>query len=484
MTLTPYCWYFDQAPKIDEALKGSNLEPYKKLLEAYKLRQAQQQAAMNALIDPELRGEFLSRYPLMPLDRIESTVQSETGLSGNPLFEEVYRRLVSSKDDSIYLSLTAEDFRLPANVSSGWERYPQSNGNVCFAAGTLVHTKKGLKPIESIKVGDWVLSRPEKGQGELAYKRVTRTFKSENKAVWVVILLPQSELERSERDDNFSDSKKVSQLLVTPNHRFGVKDLGWVRADYLKGNYPEDHAIQGAYRLSLVNEESAALWGADPLYETLEPNVAWRPPMFYSDEGTSVDLSRGGASAEFDYTLSRDFENDGVEWWEPGHEFRCTVYNLEVEDFHTYFVGTLGAWVHNDCFTEGGIARVYGQGEAKDIGEAGARGVILVKETVANPLAAEFQSTGEGALLHRDGQKVFYVWGYLYEGGVVRGGDTRALMPDNRTWSMTTIDQKYWYGFANLVSNCISYVNYLRVAPCGYRACARGKASPADCTRQ
>lgn len=28
-------------------------------------------------------------------------------------------------------------------------------------AGTLVHTKEGLKPIEQLKVGDWVLSRPE-----------------------------------------------------------------------------------------------------------------------------------------------------------------------------------------------------------------------------------------------------------------------------------------------------------------------------------
>lgn len=36
----------------------------------------------------------------------------------------------------------------------------------CFIAGTLVHTKDGLKPIEQIKVGDWVLSRPENPEGE------------------------------------------------------------------------------------------------------------------------------------------------------------------------------------------------------------------------------------------------------------------------------------------------------------------------------
>ena len=28
---------------------------------------------------------------------------------------------------------------------------------------------------------------------------------------------------------------------------------------------------------------------------------------------------------------------------------RKTVYNFEVEDFHTYFVGEAGVWVHNSC---------------------------------------------------------------------------------------------------------------------------------------
>jgi hypothetical protein len=29
-------------------------------------------------------------------------------------------------------------------------------------------------------------------------------------------------------------------------------------------------------------------------------------------------------------------------------EYRTAVYNIEVEDYHTYYVGeTLGAWAHN-----------------------------------------------------------------------------------------------------------------------------------------
>ena len=31
----------------------------------------------------------------------------------------------------------------------------------------------------------------------------------------------------------------------------------------------------------------------------------------------------------------------------PEHIFKATVYNIEVEDFHTCYVGEVGVWVHN-----------------------------------------------------------------------------------------------------------------------------------------
>ena len=52
----------------------------------------------------------------------------------------------------------------------------------CFAAGTLVHTRDGLKPIEQIQVGDYVLSKPE-NDGELACKRVLQTFHHPKKSL-------------------------------------------------------------------------------------------------------------------------------------------------------------------------------------------------------------------------------------------------------------------------------------------------------------
>ncbi len=60
-------------------------------------------------------------------------------------------------------------------ISKWMEFRPVSGVNGCFIAGTLVHTKTGLVPIEEIKVGDWVLSPPEM-KGDLAYKRVANTF--------------------------------------------------------------------------------------------------------------------------------------------------------------------------------------------------------------------------------------------------------------------------------------------------------------------
>ncbi len=38
------------------------------------------------------------------------------------------------------------------------------------------------------------------------------------------------------------------------------------------------------------------------------------------------------------------------------YEDRHTVYNMEVADYHTYYVGEDGVWVHNihECITSGG----------------------------------------------------------------------------------------------------------------------------------
>lgn len=53
----------------------------------------------------------------------------------------------------------------------------------CFMKGTLVETEEGWTPIDELKVGDFVMSRPENGIGEAVPKRVVNTFRYEDKEV-------------------------------------------------------------------------------------------------------------------------------------------------------------------------------------------------------------------------------------------------------------------------------------------------------------
>ena len=53
----------------------------------------------------------------------------------------------------------------------------------CFMKGTLVKRPEGWTPIDELKVGDLVMSRPENGIGEAVPKRVVNTFRHEDKEV-------------------------------------------------------------------------------------------------------------------------------------------------------------------------------------------------------------------------------------------------------------------------------------------------------------
>ena len=53
-----------------------------------------------------------------------------------------------------------------------------------------------------------------------------------------------------------------------------------------------------------------------------------------------------------------------------------TVYNLEVDEFHTYFVGESGAWVHNDCPEDVANGTAGGERAGKPFTPAGKRKVI------------------------------------------------------------------------------------------------------------
>ena len=84
----------------------------------------------------------------------------------------------------------------------------------CFMAGTLVTTKEGLKPIEEVKIGEYVLSRNEES-GETSYKKVTDTLIRSTYNICTI------ELENG-------------KIKSTTGHLFMVKDKWWKAAAELK----------------------------------------------------------------------------------------------------------------------------------------------------------------------------------------------------------------------------------------------------------
>lgn len=251
----------------------------------------------------------------------------------------------------------------------------------CFAAGTLVHTQEGLRPIEQIKVGDYVLSKPEIGFGEVSYKRVINTFEYEDKEVWYIeAWMPDSQRLNTDEDR----PNHIAMLVVTGNHPFWV-----VNADAF---YPRENvdlsdatdAYPSAWLRADELEEGIVLQAHDNRYAQIKevkklirmgtPGYGWYRDEWeqdYMEYGWVVNVNGQrparcsgvlpgepelvpldvNAKSRFSFKQAI-FLNDGVDWEEGNDDIYLTtkVYNLEVEDNHTYFVDHMGVWVHNaDC---------------------------------------------------------------------------------------------------------------------------------------
>lgn len=194
-----------------------------------------------------------------------------------------------------------------------------------FAAGTLIHTQQGLCPIGQVRVGDWVLSQPEAKDGSTpAYKQVVNTFAFEDKEVFLV---------RCYR----SEGGGTDQFIVTGNHPFWVKGIGWTRADQL--------GVGCAIELEDGNE--ALTLCATQVYRTVQPGIGWVRGAwgFVANDGSGdqVDMRDGAITIGIQEAANWEFLDDDGSY----APFHARVFNLEIDDFHTYYVGAEGIWVHS-----------------------------------------------------------------------------------------------------------------------------------------
>ncbi|MEO3713731.1 polymorphic toxin-type HINT domain-containing protein [Roseateles flavus] len=215
---------------------------------------------------------------------------------------------------------------VPKVLSSG-----ESHG-ASFVAGTWVHARDGLKPIESIQVGDEVLSRPDSGVGEPCYKRVLRTFRRDGEEVWLLDVVT-------------ADGDEQVSLVCTANHAFWVKGVGWTAlADLEPGDDLERVDSRGRPAPCFVLRVLRIL-------ATDHEHMGWAGDSFSRDfDGPTIDLRHGRVAVS---ALQDDARNAAAE--AGGVPLRHAVFNIEVEDFPTYFVGEAGVWVH--CCADRAVSR-------------------------------------------------------------------------------------------------------------------------------
>ena len=219
-----------------------------------------------------------------------------------------------------------------------------------FIAGTLGHTNDGLKPIELLRIGDCVLSKPEFSESSAvpSYKRVTNTFRFERK--WVATL---AWFQRSDEDPPNSRARRYDEVFVAPDQLVWVDRYGWLPVKRLheptKMHWHllafEDYecslfrlADGSACRIGNVmdcfctNQEGVvyADYGDRPLEEGFLWDVKVSPPQKLPNSFVGFDMD---------------------EWLvQPADEpycFTTTVFNIEVEEFRTYYIGESGLWVHD-----------------------------------------------------------------------------------------------------------------------------------------
>lgn len=221
----------------------------------------------------------------------------------------------------------------------------------CFVAGTLVHTDKGLVPIQDVKVGDKVLSKSENDPNdELSYQKIIETHKFENKSIHLLRLIEASPL---------NDVSTTLEIFATPNHQFWKVDVGWTRADLLRHG---DEVI-------LANGNKATIFEWSPVLRTANTSIGWVASDLEgigesnAEIGYLINFSNSVISTPFlsldnwlnEQVIYWDYAPDGITWIDNYEDrlFSIDVYNVTVEDTHTYFVSENSIWVHNaNCHGE------------------------------------------------------------------------------------------------------------------------------------
>lgn len=198
----------------------------------------------------------------------------------------------------------------------------------CFAAGTPVHTKEGLKPIEEVRAGDWVLSQHVSGEGPQTYKRVEKTFIHDSEPIIAIGYMPIGD-----------HTKRGEVIFVTPNHLIWVERLKWKAADKIQRSGLKDTVVRSFDGLKYRVVSNTRILRTD------HPDHGFF--MSYSIQNTGKILDfKNKEYISMDAFFGKP-ENRRADRVKKEFLYRTKVYDFEVDDFHTYYVGRLGIWVRS-----------------------------------------------------------------------------------------------------------------------------------------
>ncbi|UAY37362.1 Hint domain-containing protein [Moraxella osloensis] len=218
-----------------------------------------------------------------------------------------------------------------------------------FAAGTLVHTDKGLIPIQNLKVGDLVLSRHKSDLSiEPIFKKVLQVFKIPNQEVFRMTYCADDQWDNVE--------STLSYLIVTKEQLFWTKSQN-------KWSENKKLVMGDAVVLSKKNEQRHFFLANNQIFQThnskgeifgfCDAPLSSSSPIKIE---TIFKISSDSIISYFDpFIFAKYKPNNGITltYEEKGDIGKYAqdkvlltdVYNIEVEEFHTYSVGEQGLWV-------------------------------------------------------------------------------------------------------------------------------------------
>lgn len=244
-----------------------------------------------------------------------------------------------------------------------------------FVAGTLVHTEKGLVPIQNIKIGDRVLSKLD---DKLVYKIVENLKESTDKKEIYLLRYIDNYIAPLE-DDFFAQTMNLEGMLpsrihaevLTLNQKIWINEdidneihEGWQSLDKLNGNE----------QVQFKDKNIGGIISADSLMQTHIDQVFYLHtdgdyvPMIVDMRNNELKtyyiahlvlpaykniFRKSDHSPPADYIIIGDLEKysflkDVIQYLD-NLQFNFafeSVFNIQLEDSSACFIGEKGLWVH------------------------------------------------------------------------------------------------------------------------------------------